>query len=77
VIVSPSVRAGLLSLRERFGDDHAFSRRELACASCGYGISVVALPHACPMCQGSEWRPLARPFARRPSARFSELGQPR
>jgi hypothetical protein len=46
---------------EPVGDD-ALSRRELVCAGCGYGISVVVLPRACPMCQGVEWRPLARPL---------------
>jgi hypothetical protein len=61
---------------EPVGDDDALSRRELACASCGYGISVVALPWACPMCQGVEWRPLTRPRGRRSSARFGDRGRP-
>jgi rubrerythrin len=58
-------------------DDDALSRRELACASCGYGISVVVQSRACPMCQGIEWRPLARPLGRRSAARLSDRGMHR
>jgi predicted Zn-ribbon and HTH transcriptional regulator len=62
--------------RERVDDD-SLSRRELACARCGYSISVVAVPRSCPMCQGIEWRPVARPFGRGSAARLSDREQSR
>lgn len=32
------------------------SRAELHCASCGYGVAVLELPTACPMCRQTVWR---------------------
>ena len=30
-------------------------RFDYRCTTCGYGISVAALPPLCPMCKGAEW----------------------
>jgi len=44
-------------------------RRELVCASCGYGISVIHPPNTCPMCHRSAWE---QPTGR--SRRWSRRG---
>lgn len=66
MIYQPSNKAQRTEARVHLGEGDARPRRELVCVSCGYGVSVVVLPRACPMCQGVEWRPLARVLARRP-----------
>jgi len=31
------------------------ARRPLVCEACGYGICVLVVPAACPMCRGETW----------------------
>src|SRR3954447_4027426 len=49
----PRTSGGNCVLRMVIAADSA--RRTLACADCGYGISVLVEPAACPMCRGTAW----------------------
>jgi hypothetical protein len=33
---------------------------EFRCSSCGYGVSVLQTPDACPMCREADWVPIPR-----------------
>ena len=33
-------------------------RIERTCGQCGYGVVVSRLPHACPQCRATDWRPV-------------------
>jgi hypothetical protein len=44
------------------GDD---AKGEYRCAACGYGVVVIGLLPACPMCRGTTWEEIiGNPFAR-------------
>ena len=51
-------------------------KTELRCAVCGYGVVAREAPDNCPMCQATDWEPVAwRPFSRRPGVVLPQSGR--